>query len=73
MTRMEEGVFEFQVKKLARAFDEGMSPERIQVYWEYLSDLEPGKFIKAIGVWIKRESHFPTIAEIRGVAESKWL
>jgi hypothetical protein len=73
MTRMEESVFEFQVKRLARAFNQELSPERIQVYWEYLSDLETGKFIRAIGVWIKRESHFPTIAEIRGVAESKWL
>ncbi len=73
MTPMEEPVFECQVKKLARAFDQDLSPERIQVYWEFLCDLETGKFIKAVGVWIKQESHFPTIAEIRGVAESKWL
>ena len=50
---------------MSLAFNQDVELERVDIYYEYLKDLEPNTFELTIHNIVNTKRHFPTIAEIK--------
>lgn len=50
---------------MSLAFNQDVELERVDIYYEYLKDLEPNTFELVIHNIVNTKRHFPTIAEIK--------
>ena len=50
---------------MSLAFNQDIELERVDIYYEYLKDLEPNTFELTIHNIVNTKRHFPTIAEIK--------
>lgn len=50
---------------MSLAFNQDVELERVDIYYEYLKDLEPNAFELTIHNIVNTKRHFPTIAEIK--------
>ena len=50
---------------MSLAFTQDVELERVDIYYEYLKDLEPNTFELTIHNIVNTKRHFPTIAEIK--------
>jgi len=51
--------------KLGAAFDKTLDQPQLDIYWEQLSDVNPSLLLEAALKWIKEQTRFPRIADLR--------
>jgi hypothetical protein len=61
---MEKKQFLYLMTRLAKAYNEDFDPERFELYWEFLGELQYEKVEEAINRLIRESKWFPKIADL---------